>query len=90
MRRLRISKRLLGMVLLAIIAKGITSGPRLSEIVGGAALALLLLASAALARQGRRLEPPPRPTEQPEGRGHTSANSLASIRAERRGARRRA
>ena len=88
MRRLRISNRLLGMVLLAIITKGIISGAQLSEFVVGATVALLLLASLALTRQGRRLEPQLEPTEQPLGSGQTtSADSSSSIRGARRGAR---
>jgi hypothetical protein len=89
MRRLRISIRLLSIVLLAIVAKGIISGPQLSEFVVGATTALLLFASLALSRQGQRLEPHSQPTTQPAGREQTSAGSTSSIREPRLDTRRR-
>jgi hypothetical protein len=90
MRRLRLSNRLLGIVLLAIVTKGIISGPQLIEFVVGATTALLLLASLALSRQGRRLEPHAKPAEQSVGREPGSAGPMSSIREPRPGTRGRA
>jgi hypothetical protein len=56
-RQLRVCVRVLSAVLLALIARSVIDGASLAVVVGEALIALLLLASAALWRYGRRLEP---------------------------------
>jgi hypothetical protein len=54
--RLRICVRVLSAVLLALIARSVIDGANLAVILTAALFALLLLASAALWRDGRRVE----------------------------------
>jgi Flp pilus assembly protein protease CpaA len=61
MRRLIVSNRLLSAVLLAVTVRMIVSGLTLASGFTVAIIAVLLLASLLLTRQGHRLEPPPAP-----------------------------
>jgi len=56
-RRLRVCVRVLSAVLLALIARSVIDGANLAFVLTEALIALLLLASAALWRHGRRLQP---------------------------------
>ena len=56
-RRLRVCVRVLSAVLLALIARSVIDGANLAVVLTEALIALLLLASAALRRYGRRLQP---------------------------------
>ena len=56
-RRLRVCVRVLSAVLLALIARSVIDGVNLAIVLTEALIALLLLASAALWRHGRRLQP---------------------------------
>lgn len=57
MRRLRVSVRLLGVVLLALGARMVITGVTVLSALTAAIIAGLLFASMHLAHQGRRLEP---------------------------------
>jgi hypothetical protein len=57
MRRLRVTIRLLTVVLLALVARSVTDGLNVAAVITGTAIALLLIAAAGLWRQGRRLRP---------------------------------
>jgi hypothetical protein len=59
MSRLRLINRLLSAILLAILARTIVSGPSIATELSGAIIALLLLASLLLTREGRQLKPQP-------------------------------
>jgi hypothetical protein len=61
MRRLIVSNRLLSAVLVAVTVRMIVSGLTLASGFTVAIIAVLLLASLLLTRQGHRLEPPPPP-----------------------------
>jgi hypothetical protein len=56
-RRLRVCVRVLSAVLLALVARNVIDGANLAVVLTEALIALLLLASGALWRYGRRLEP---------------------------------
>jgi hypothetical protein len=55
--RLRVAIRLLTVVLLALVARAVIDGLDVADVVTGTAVALLLIASVGLWRQGRRLRP---------------------------------
>jgi hypothetical protein len=55
--RLRVYVRVLSAVLLALVARSVIDGPNLAAVLTETLIALLLLASGALWRYGRRLEP---------------------------------
>jgi hypothetical protein len=55
--RLRVCARVLSAVLLALIARSVIDGASLAVVATEALIAVLLLASGALWRYGRRLEP---------------------------------
>jgi hypothetical protein len=57
MRQLRVCVRVLSAVLLALIARSVIDGANLAVVLSEALIALLLLASGALWRYGRRLAP---------------------------------
>jgi hypothetical protein len=57
MRRVRTSSRVLGVFLVAVVAKTIISGPRLGVLLAGTVDVVLLFVSLLLIRQGRRLDP---------------------------------
>ncbi len=57
MRRLRMTNRMLSVVLVAAGARAIVSGPRSGVVIVGTIVALLLLASLLLTRHGSRLDP---------------------------------
>jgi hypothetical protein len=59
--RLRVCVRVLSAVLLALIARSVIDGATPAVVATEALIAVLLLASGALWRYGRRLEPPPAP-----------------------------
>jgi Flp pilus assembly protein protease CpaA len=61
MRRLIMSNRLLSAVLLAVTVRMIVSGLTLTTGFTVVIIAILLVASLLLTRQGHRLEPPPTP-----------------------------
>jgi hypothetical protein len=56
-RRLRICVRALSAVLIALVARSVIDGANLAVVLTAAVIALLLSASAALWRYGRRLRP---------------------------------
>ncbi len=56
-RQLRVSVRVLSAVLLALIARSVIDGATLALLLSEALIAVLLLASGALWRYGRRIEP---------------------------------
>lgn len=62
MRRLRFGTRVLTVVLLALAARVVVSGVNFAIGLSGAIVAVLLLASILLMRQGRQLEPRIGPT----------------------------
>jgi hypothetical protein len=55
--RLRVTIRLLTVVLLALVARSVTDGLNVAAVITGTAIALLLIAAVGLWRQGRRLRP---------------------------------
>jgi hypothetical protein len=55
--RLRVCVRVLSAVLLALVARSVIDGANPAIVLAEALIALLLLASGALWRYGRRLEP---------------------------------
>jgi hypothetical protein len=55
--RLRVTIRLLTVVLLALVAHSVTDGLNVAAVITGTAIALLLIAAVGLWRQGRRLRP---------------------------------
>jgi hypothetical protein len=57
MRRVRTSSRVLGVFLVAVVAKTIISGPRLGVLLAGTVDVVLLFVSLLLTRLGRRLDP---------------------------------
>jgi hypothetical protein len=57
MSRLRVAIRLLTVVLLALVARSVIDGFHVADVITGTAIALLLIASVGLWRQGRRLRP---------------------------------
>jgi hypothetical protein len=58
MKRLRVSTRVLSLVLIALLIRMTASGPSVAAEVAGAIVAGLLLASVLLTRQGHQIEPP--------------------------------
>jgi hypothetical protein len=57
MRRLRVTIRLLTVALLALVARSAIDGLNIADVITGTAIALLLIASVGLWRQGVRLPP---------------------------------
>jgi hypothetical protein len=57
MRRLRVAIRLLTVVLLAVVARSVSDGLSMAGGITGTAIALLLISSLGLWRQGRRMRP---------------------------------
>jgi ABC-type proline/glycine betaine transport system permease subunit len=55
MRRLSVAIRLLTVVLLALVARSVIDGLNIADVIAGTAIALLLIASVGLWRQGCRL-----------------------------------
>jgi hypothetical protein len=55
--RLRVAIRLLAVVLLALVARGLIDGLTAADVISGTVIALLLIASVGLWRQGRRIRP---------------------------------
>jgi len=58
MGRLRVAIKVLGAVLIALIARTVVDGPSVAGALAEALIVVLLVASAGLWRCGRRLEPP--------------------------------
>jgi hypothetical protein len=55
--RLRVAIRLLTVALLALVARSATSGLNVAVVITGTTIALLLIVSVGLWREGRRLQP---------------------------------
>ena len=68
MRRLIVSNRVLSAVLVAVTVRMVVSGLTLASGVTVVIVAILLVASLLLTRQGHRLEPPPAPRRTSERR----------------------
>jgi len=68
MRRLRVSTRLLGAILLALLARMILIGATLMTAMTSAIIAVLVIASVLPTRMGKRLEPQPTPPTRAGGR----------------------
>jgi len=68
MKRLRVSTRLLGAILLALLARMIIVGATLITALTSAIIAVLVIASVLLTRMGKHLEPQPAPPARAGGR----------------------